>query len=186
MSKYLAISLVIVALILGIGIGFYASPNFLLYSDSKTHSTDLGKADKYVDLRYINAMIAHHRGAMLMAEQAKNESKRTEIVNLANDILTNEPKLIDELYKWKKDMYGDTSIVKDPEVAKLGTADDRFDLRFLNALIAHHEEGMEMTQVIRRKSSRNEILNNADAVESFLEKSSISLKELRKSWYNID
>lgn len=186
MSKYLTISLIIVSLIIGIGIGFYTSPNFLQYSESKSHRTDLGKADKYVDLRYINAMIAHHRGAMLMAEQAKKESTRTEIVNLANDVLSNEPKLIEELYKWKKDMYGDTSTVKDPEVTKLGTADDRFDLRFLNALIAHHEEGMEMTKDIRRKSSRNEILNNADVVESFLEKSSVSLKEFRKSWYNID
>lgn len=186
MSKYLAISLIIVALVLGVGMGFYFSPNFLSFSAEKEHTNDLGKADKYVDLRYIDAMIAHHRGAILMAEQVVKESKRPEMTELAKEIIANEPKLIDELYTWKKQMYGGSGRVNDPEKINLGTYDEKFDLRFLNALIFHHEEGIEMTKDIRKKSLRNEILNNADAVEQFLQKSRAVLTDYRKDWYNID
>jgi uncharacterized protein (DUF305 family) len=60
-----------------------------------------------------------------------------------------------------------------------------FDLRFLNALIAHHENGIVMTQEVRAKSSRAEVLDNADAVEAFLKKTGVMLREWRKAWYNI-
>jgi len=92
---------------------------------------------------------------------------------------------IDELYKWKKDWYGDTKKVLDPIVANLGVADETFDLRFLNALIFHHQSGIIMTKEVRIKSSRSEILNNADAVEIFLNGSLKKLTEWRLEWYKI-
>jgi uncharacterized protein (DUF305 family) len=55
----------------------------------------------------------------------------------------------------------------------------------LNALIDHHHEGVKMTKEIRTKSSRSEVLNNADAVEKFLTESGETLKTLRKNWYKI-
>jgi len=145
-----------------------------------------GKADRFVDLRYINQMAAHHRGAMLLAEQVKDTTSNPELKELAASVLISEPKLIDELYGWKRDWYKDSRQVKDPLVANLGSADDKFDLRFLNALIAHHEAGIEMTQEIRTKSSRAEVLNNADAVEAFLSGSITTLKEWRKEWFNVE
>ena len=104
---------------------------------------------------------------------------------LAAEINENEPKLIAELYSWKKNWYADTRPVKDPIVANLGTADDTVDLRFLNALIAHHEAGIQMTQEIRSKSSRKEVLDNADAVENFLQTTLVTLKQNRAEWFSI-
>ena len=101
---------------------------------------NLGRADRGLDLRYINAMIAHHRGAMLLAEQAQPLTQKKEIQDLAADILKNEPPAIQELYDWKKSWYGDTKKVRDPIVAKLGDYDKTYELRFLNALITHNED----------------------------------------------
>jgi uncharacterized protein (DUF305 family) len=129
-------------------------------------------------------MIAHHRGAILVAQQAE-VSKRPEVKNLAIEIQKNEPVLIAELYTWKKAWYGDTRSVKDPVVPNLGTYDASFDLRFLNAVIAHHAAGIVMTKEVRAKSSRSEVLNNADAVEEFLNTSGNMLKEWRRNWYKI-
>jgi uncharacterized protein (DUF305 family) len=129
-------------------------------------------------------MIAHHRGAILIANQAEL-SQRPEVLNLSKDIQKNEPLLIEELYKQKKEWYGDTKKVTDPVVPNLGSYNDTFDLRFLNAVISHHENGIIMTKDIRSKSSRNEILDNANAVEKFLTDSGLMLKEWRKVWYNI-
>lgn len=187
MSKYLTTSLITIGFIAGMGAGYVLSPQYSMSdsSDDGMAMVDLGRADRYVDLRYINAMAVHHRGAMQLAEQVKDSSKRIEIRNLANDILKNEPVLIEELYSWKNDWYKDATKVADKKVANIGSYDEKLDLRFLNALIAHHEMGIEMTQDIRTKSTRNEILNNADAVEKFLQDSKTILEEWRNEWYGI-
>lgn len=183
-SIYLTFGLVVVAALLGIGFGYYLTPEYKVSMYDK-NTMSLGQAGRNFDLRYINAMIAHHRGAMLLAEQLAKNTERPEMKTLADAILNDEPKAIAELYAWKKEWYRDTKIVRDPIVANLGSYDEKFDLRFLNALIAHHEEGVVMTKETRLKSSRTEILNNADAVEAFLAGGIETLKDLRSSWYNI-
>ncbi len=164
----LAVSLVIVAAIIGTVVGYSLTPAYTLSMYDKS-GMNLGRADRGLDLRYVNAMISHHRGAILLAEQAQNMSQKKEIQDLAADILKNEPPAIQELYDWKKTWYGDTKKVRDPIVPKLGTYDEKYDLRFLNALLAHHEDGLMMTDDIKIKSSRLEILNNADTVGTFFE-----------------
>ncbi len=184
MTKHLlALSLLIVGFVLGMGAGYSLTPQYqeMMYDKSM----DLGAPDRLVDLRYLNAMAAHHRGAILLAEQAE-QSQRPEIQSLAAAIQKDEPKLIAELYQWKKDWYRDTRTVRDPLPARIGSYDEKMDLRFLNALIAHHEAGILMTEEIRTKSSRAEVLNNADAVENFLKTTLVTLKGWRKAWYNID
>lgn len=183
-SIYLASGLVVTGVILGTAFGYYLTPEYKTTMYDKNNMS-LGQADRTFDLRYINAMIAHHRGAMLLAEQLAKNTLRPEMKTLAQNILANEPKAIAELYTWKKDWYGDTKIVRDPIVANLGPADEKFDLRFLNAIVAHHENGIIMTKETRQKSSRAEILNNADAVEAFLINSITTLRGIRSSWYNI-
>jgi uncharacterized protein (DUF305 family) len=182
-SIYLAIGLMVVSGVLGVGFGYYLTPEYRVYMYER-NSMDLGRADRTFDLRYINAMISHHRGAMLLAEQLSANTTRPELKELAQNILTEEPGAIAELYAWKKQWYGDTRSVRDPLVANLGGADDTFDLRFLNAMIAHHEEGIVMTKETRIKSSRAEILDNADAIEVFLSNGLETLRSLRSDWYN--
>lgn len=182
-STYLALSFMVIVFIVGVGFGYYLTPEYKLSMFDK-NKMDLGQADKWFDLRYIDAMISHHTGAILLAEQAE-KSQRKEIKDLALEIQKNEPVAIAELYKWKKDWYKDSRIVKNPVVANLGNYDDKFDLRFLNALISHHETGILMTNETRTKSSNTEILNNADAVENFLSGGIKMLKDWRSNWYGI-
>lgn len=182
-SLYSACAYILIALVVGIGVG-YALTSEYRFSMYEKSAMDLGPADRTLDLRYLNAMIAHHRGAMLLAEQA-TVSDRVPIRDLAREILETEPILIDELTTWKKEWYGDVRPVRDPQVARLGMYDDTFDLRFLNALIAHHEEGVVMTRDVRSKSSRSEVLSNADTVEAFLTQSARTLVDWRTEWYGI-
>lgn len=183
-SIYFTLSLVIVSALLGVGFGYYLTPEYKTSMYEK-NIMNLGEADRTFDLRYINAMISHHRGAMILAEQLAKNTTKPEMKALAQNILNDEPKAIAELYVWKKEWYGDTKNVRDPIMPNLGPSDEKFDLRFLNALIAHHEAGIVMTKETRLKSSRVEILNNVDAVEIFLTNGLQTLKELRNTWYNI-
>lgn len=182
-SLPLSVSMSIVMFIIGVGTGYFFTPQYSLSMFDKT-TMDLGRPDRYLDLRYINAMISHHRGAMLLAQQVTTNS-RPEVVSLAQEILKNEPVAISELYQWKKTWYADDRQVPDPVVSHLGVHDTTFDLRFLNALIAHHQNGIIMTKDIKLKSSRSEILNNADAVENFLNNGIDMLKGWRKEWHAI-
>ncbi len=74
-SRFLTISLIIVALVIGIGAGYLIAPEYTMTGYEAKQMADLGKADKYVDLRYLNAMIAHHGGAMVLARQ-ENKNKK--------------------------------------------------------------------------------------------------------------
>ncbi len=183
-SLPMAVSLMIVTGTVGLAGGYYISPTYQQTMYVK-EEMGFGQADRFVDLRYIDKMAAHHTGAILLANQIESLSQRKEIKDLAADIKKGEPKLIDELYQWKREWYSDTRKARDPVVANIGSADEKSDLRFLNALIAHHEAGIEMTQEIRKKSSRKEVLDNADAVEDFLKNTLVTFKNWRSQWYNI-
>jgi len=186
MSKTLTFSLILVSLIVGLGGGYFLSPYYTPYSQSESSmSSHFGTVDRWVDLRYIDKMIAHHRGAILMAKNIEAKTDRQEIKDLVQSIYPGETKLIDELYSWKKAWYNDYTVVRDPVVPNFGAKDDKADLRFLNALIAHHQLGIDMTKEIRIKSSRTEIINNADGVEKFLTETKAGLTDWRKTWYQI-
>lgn len=181
----LVCSFMIVCLIVGMLFGYYISPTYQQTMYEK-EEMNLGVADKFVDLRYINQMAKHHRGAILLAEQIANKSQRQEVNDFVFSIQESEPKLIKELYDWKKEWYKDSRVEKDPVVVNLGEADEKIDLRFFNSLIAHHESGITMTQEIRTKSSRKEILDNADAVENLLKNGIVLLKNWRANWYGVN
>jgi uncharacterized protein (DUF305 family) len=69
-------------------------------------SGDLGPANEQFDLRFIEMMIPHHQGAIEMAQQALEKSKRPEIKKLAQDIIASQQQEIDQMKQWRKDWYG--------------------------------------------------------------------------------
>ncbi|MEX0271918.1 DUF305 domain-containing protein [Leptolyngbyaceae cyanobacterium UHCC 1019] len=76
--------------------------------DQKTSmmmTMDLGAADANFDLRFLNAMTPHHQGAVTMAQDALNKSKRPEIQKLANDIIVSQKAEISQMEKWRKAWY---------------------------------------------------------------------------------
>ena len=68
--------------------------------------SDLGEADDEFDLRFINGMIPHHEGALMMAEEGLKNSDRPEIKQVSNEILRTQQAEIDLMKQWKKDWYG--------------------------------------------------------------------------------
>lgn len=66
----------------------------------------LGKADKNYDLRFINAMIPHHEGAVKMGKDALQKAQHKEIKALAESIIHSQEKEIAQMQAWRKDWYG--------------------------------------------------------------------------------
>lgn len=62
------------------------------------------------DKAFISEMIAHHQGAIDMANLAQQNAKHDEIKNLAKDIVTAQTKEIDEMTSWQSQWgYGSTT-----------------------------------------------------------------------------
>jgi uncharacterized protein (DUF305 family) len=66
---------------------------------------DLGQSDAEFDLRFLNAMIPHHEGALTMAQDVLSKSQRPEMKQLAEDILTSQQKEIDQMKQWRQTWY---------------------------------------------------------------------------------
>ncbi|MBE9140437.1 DUF305 domain-containing protein [Nodosilinea sp. LEGE 07088] len=67
---------------------------------------DLGGADDDFDRRFLDAMIPHHEGAVVMAKDLKGKSRRPELLALADEIMASQQAEIDQMKQWRQDWYG--------------------------------------------------------------------------------
>ncbi|BAB76687.1 DUF305 domain-containing protein [Anabaena sp. FACHB-709] len=165
---------------------------------------DLGPADANYDLRFIDAMIMHHQGAVDMAKEAQEKSKRTEIKQLGTDIIKDQNQEIAQMKQWRTTWYpkaGDQPMAYDAKMGHmmamspqqkqammmsmdLGTTDAEFDLRFINAMIPHHEGAVVMAQDALQKSQYSEIKKLAQAIIEAQKGEIQQMEQWRKAWYN--
>lgn len=66
----------------------------------------LGDADPQFDLRYLNAMINHHREAIMMAEGIQKISTRSEVLTLASEVIRIDSADIARFEAWREAWYG--------------------------------------------------------------------------------
>jgi uncharacterized protein (DUF305 family) len=164
---------------------------------------DLGPADANYDLRFIDAMIPHHQGATVMAKEAQQKSKRPEIKKLADDIIKAQNQEITQMKNWRTAWYskaGAKPMAYDAQKRQmmemssaqmqgmmmnmdLGAADAEFDLRFINAMIPHHEAAVVMAKDALQKSQRSEIKNLAQAIIKAQDTEINQMKQWRTAWY---
>lgn len=70
---------------------------------------ELGRQDPPYDLRFIDMMIPHHEGAILMAKDALEKASKPELKQKAQNIITSQQKEIDEMKKWRAMWYGENT-----------------------------------------------------------------------------
>ncbi|MBE9181579.1 DUF305 domain-containing protein [Oculatella sp. LEGE 06141] len=170
---------------------------------ANTMTTALGPADEAFDLRFIDAMILHHRGGLEMAQVAQEQSSRNAVQQLADEIITAQEQEIQQLQSWRQTWYPDAReepMVYDTEMGHmmpmaedmrssmmmsldLGTADDEFDLRFINAMIPHHETAVVMAQEALEKSDRPAIQALAKNIISSQQQEIDAMKQWQQEWY---
>ncbi|MDB9303787.1 MULTISPECIES: DUF305 domain-containing protein [Cyanophyceae] len=171
---------------------------------SMDHAMDLGPADASYDLRFIDGMIQHHQGAVVMAQDVQEKSQRPEMKQLADEIIKAQNQEIAQMKQWRTAWYpnaGDTPMAYHAEMGNmmemtpeqkqammmsmdLGAADAEFDLRFINGMIPHHEGALFMAQDALQKSQRPEIKNLSQEIIKAQETEINQMKQWRQAWYN--
>lgn len=166
-------------------------------------SMDLGPADADYDMRFVDAMIPHHQGAVEMAREVLDKSPRPEMKKLAEDIIAAQNREIEQMKQWRKAWYPKADnkpmawhaqmghmMAMSPEHIQammmkgdLGAADAEFDLRFLNAMIPHHEGALVMAKDVLSKSQRPEMKKLAQEILTSQQKEIDQMKQWRQAWY---
>ena len=164
---------------------------------------NMGPADADFDLRFVDAMTPHHQGAVQMAKEAQQKSKRPEIQKLAADIIKAQDKEINQMKQWRQAWYPKASaepVAYNSKMGRsmpmsqdqmkgmmmnidLGAADAQFDLRFLNAMIPHHEGAVVMAQDALSKSKRPEIKKLAQEIIASQKIEIKQMQQWKQAWY---
>ncbi len=164
---------------------------------------DLGPKDPEFDLRFLDGMILHHQGAVTMAEAVLQNSSRSELKQLAEAIITAQKAEIAQMQQWRTDWYPRAgaepmmyhadmghSMAMSPEMqaamqmsGDLGQGDPEFDLRFIDAMIPHHEGALVMAEQVLQNSDRPELQQLAQAILETQQAEINQMQQWKQSWY---
>jgi uncharacterized protein (DUF305 family) len=66
---------------------------------------ELGSKDANYEKRFIDVMIEHHEGAIMMAKDALKNANKPELIQMAKDIIAAQEKEITQMKEWRKQWY---------------------------------------------------------------------------------
>ena len=115
---FLVIGLVLGWLLFGMHTGnptaMHRMPDGTMMSNNGSHMESMmddmmsglnGKTGDDFDKAFLSEMIVHHEGAVVMARAVLVQSKRPELIKLANDIIAAQTSEIDMMKKWQSEWF---------------------------------------------------------------------------------
>ena len=154
-----------------------------------------------IDKHFIEQMIPHHEGAVAMANLALEKSKRSEIKTLANAIIKDQTREIQNMSGWYADWFGKnvptggTAMMGGGMMSQsgmhMGGQEDMtllensadFDKAFLEAMIPHHQLALMMVQMLEAGTSRPEMQQLAKDITSSQSKEIQQMQSWYAKWY---
>lgn len=216
MKKNYLIIAVIIAIMAIVGVAIFSltrDENLMSSKDVKSSTTqqaiisvDKNSADykKYSNLKgedydrmFIANMIAHHQGAIDMANLALTNAKHQEIKDLASNIIKTQTKEITDLESWQKAwgypisngmMMEDHSAMgmmvdmADMSNKLKALTSDEFDKAFLSLMIEHHQSAINMADPGRLNALHDEVKALANAIIDIQGKEIAQMKQWQKDW----
>ena len=198
MEKNSNIVIGIVALIVGIGIGYLASGGS--FRDSGGYMMPGGFTESQnIDRHFIEEMIPHHEGAIEMAKLALLRSKRPEMLSLSNGIIEAQEREINNMKGWYEAWFGTAVPAYSSGMIGMGhgmgmrmegmegdldalaaASAAEFDREFIRQMIPHHEMAVMMARMLAAGSARPEMQTLADQIIT----SQSREIDMMRSWYD--
>ncbi|HXF61047.1 MAG TPA: DUF305 domain-containing protein [Caldilineaceae bacterium] len=145
------------------------------------------QAGQDFDLGFIDGMIAHHEGAIAMAEQALEEAEHDEIRQMAQAIIDAQQAEIAQLQEWRMTWYPDAAPTRglgmEMGMMEIAEGEEPFDLRFIDAMISHHQGAIAMAQAALTSAQHDEIRQMAQDIIDAQQAEIDQLAEWRDAWY---
>jgi uncharacterized protein (DUF305 family) len=122
------------------------------------------------DKIFLASMIAHHQGAVQMAQMASSNAKHQEIKDLATNIISAQNTEISQMQSWQtalgytKNDSATQAVVKqmqgemDSMMGQLnGKTGDEFDKAFLAQMMMHHQSAINMSKPAATNAGQEEV-----------------------------
>lgn len=165
-----------------------------------------------IDRQFIDMMVPHHQAAVAMAEIALERSQRPEIRGMAQDILRTQQTEIDQMKGWRQAWYGSsqtppmTAMPMLPgmedhgsmagmsgmgssrtmdmtvDINRLRTAQEPFDIAFIDLMIPHHQDAIDAARILQRQSTRPEMQALAQEIINAQLKEIDEMRIWRQAW----
>lgn len=140
------------------------------------------------DAQFIDSMILHHKGALAMAQQALQETRRQEIRHIALAIVKTQQQEMNQMEQWRKLWYPGLAPTQGMRMPvgdmQISTATHQpFDMRFIDAMVSHHQAAMAMAQVAQRSAEHAQVKHLATAIIRTQQSEETQFKQWRHHWY---
>lgn len=121
------------------------------------------------EVKFMQEMIVHHQSAIDMAKLVPANTKRPELIKLSQDIISAQTKEITDMTGWLASWYNAKPLTDSMSVPgmmdmmgqmdKLKDAKDaQFDEMFLQMMISHHQQAVNMANLLPGKTQRPELV----------------------------
>lgn len=202
-KTYLAI--ITVVIVAGSLITWQITSNKSDKTDAKTSTSSVSAMQKQYegytgekyDQMFLAGMIAHHQGAIDMANLALANAKHQEIKDLANAIVTAQTSEITSMTSWQSqwsypatsdaNMQDHSAMMMEDDMASMtnelkGKTGDDFDKAFLTQMIAHHQEAIDMSKPADTNASHMEVKTLASNIITAQSKEISEMKSWQTQW----
>jgi len=156
-----------------------------------------------IDAHFIEQMIPHHEDAITMARLAQKNAQRSEVKQLAQNIIDSQRKEINQMKDWYREWFG-KDVPKDSRVmgghgmgqsarmhmgmmgdetdmTRLEQAED-FDRAFVEEMIPHHQMAVMMATMLKNGTQRPEMKKLADDIIDAQTKEIEQMRSLLNAW----
>lgn len=149
------------------------------------------------DRNFIANMIAHHQGAVDMANRALKSAKHQELKDMANDIISAQEAEISKMTSWQQEWgYPSTSADNMMDHSAMGMMDnmavmsvelegktgDEFDKTFIEQMIVHHQSAINMAAPGESNAQHQALKDLTKAVVSAQTKEIQQMEQWQKDW----
>lgn len=157
----------------------------------------MGYSGESYDRYFIATMIAHHQGAVNMANVVLTNAKHQELKDMANVIVTAQTSEINDMLAWQKqwgypastgDMMIDHSGMNMTEDMATMTndlktlTDNDFDKKFLALMIEHHQSAIAMAKPAATNALHQEVKDLAQAIITAQTSEVIQMQQWQRDW----
>lgn len=146
------------------------------------------------DLAFIDGMIPHHEGAVVMAEMALERAEHQELKDLSQEIIDAQESEIAQMQEWRSEWFPDApppedmsgmegmGMMSEADMEMLETT-DMFDQMFIDMMIEHHQSAIDMSQEIQTTTERPEIQQLAEDIISSQQAEIEQMEQWRSEWF---
>ncbi len=164
---------------------------------SNTYKQYAAMTGETYDRNFIANMIAHHEGAVTMAQLALTNAKHQELKDMANDIISAQNGEISQMKSWQQawgypssssdNMMDHSAMGMMDEMAGMedelkGKTGDEFDKAFIEQMIMHHQGALDMAAPGEKNAERQEVKDLTKAIVTAQTKEIKQMKQWQKDW----